>query len=344
MKRGRRYVLVSPCRDEEKYLSRTLESIMRQSVPPALWVVVDDGSTDGTPKILERYRAMVDYLRIIRRDNRGFRKVGGGVVDAFDEGLASFDLHDFDYVCKLDMDLDLPQGYFEGLIRKMEADEILGTCSGKPYFTDKKTGRRVNEVCGDEMSVGMTKFYRSDCFQEIGGFVKEVGWDIIDCHICRMKGWRARAFDDADLAFHHLRPMGSSYKSIWHGRVRHGYGQHYLGTHPLYLLATALYRLNKAPVVMGALAMVWGYFTAGFQGRPRHPDPAVQRFLRRYQMVALRVGKLRAAELVLAEVRSRKASQNAAGGQAHDRMAGAGMPQREMKGAAALPRDAGGDR
>lgn len=308
MSEGRRYALISPCRDEETYLARTLESVMSQSVPPAAWVVVDDGSTDRTGEILERYCQKIPYLKIVGRGDRGFRKVGGGVVDAFDEGLANLDIEAFDYLCKLDMDLDLPPTYFEGLMRRMEADSLLGTCSGKPFFTESESGRRVPEVCGDEMSVGMTKFYRVACFRDVGGFVNEVGWDIIDCHKCRMLGWRARAFDDPDLAFHHLRPMGSSYKSIWHGRVRHGYGQYYLGTHPLFFLATFVYRLNKPPAVIGAIAMLWGYLTAALRGRPRCPDTKLRRFIRRYQLCALRLGKLRAAEEMLEEARGRVGS------------------------------------
>lgn len=300
---GRRYALISPCRDEEKYLARTLDSVMRQSVPPALWIVVDDGSTDRTPEILESYKAKIPYLKVVQRDNRGFRKVGGGVVDAFNQGLANLQMDDFDYVCKLDMDLDLPPGYFEGLMRKLERDPEMGTCSGKPYFTDETSGAKVSEFCGDEMSVGMTKFYRVDCFRDIGGFVTEVGWDIIDCHRCRMLGWRALAYNDEDLAFEHLRPMGSSYRSIWHGRLRHGFGQHFLGTHPLFMLASFVYRLNKAPVVIGALGMLCGYAMSWLQGKPRYRDLAFRRYLRRYQLRSLVVGKVRAGEEVLERVR-----------------------------------------
>jgi biofilm PGA synthesis N-glycosyltransferase PgaC len=288
---SRRYVLVSPCRDEAEHMRRTLESVMAQSIPPALWVVVDDGSTDETPSILESYRARVPYLHVVRRADRGRRSVGPGVIEAFYAGLETVALEEFDYVCKLDLDLDLPPRYFEILMERMEANRRLGTSSGKPYFVDPRTGNVVPEVCGDEMSVGMTKFYRVPCFREIGGFVRQVMWDGIDCHRCRMLGWIAESVDDESLRFMHLRPMGSSQKGIWTGRVRSGYGQYFMGTAPLYYLASAVFRLPKHPVLLGSIAMLWGYGSSAVRGVTRYEDPEFRKFLRRYQYACLRYGK-----------------------------------------------------
>src|SRR5882724_3486132 len=256
MNPSRRYLLISPCRDEAQFLRRTLDSVAAQSVLPALWVVVDDGSTDETPAILEEYARRLPCLRVVRRTDRGDRKVGPGVVEAFYAGLETVRLEDFDYVCKLDMDLDLPVRYFELLMQRMESDPRIGTTSGKPRFVHPQRGTLVPEVCGDEMSVGMTKFYRVACFKEIGGFVRQVMWDGIDCHRCRMLGWLAESVDDEALKFMHLRPMGSSQKGIWTGRVRSGYGQYFMGTAPLYLLAVAVFRLPKRPVLLGSIAML----------------------------------------------------------------------------------------
>jgi len=272
-------------------MRRTLDSVAAQTVPPALWVVVDDGSTDATPAILEEYSARLPYLRVLRRADRGRRNVGPGVVEAFRAGLETVDLDDFEYLCKLDLDLDLPPRYFELLIERMEADPRIGTTSGKPYFVRAKGGALVPEVCGDEMSVGMTKFYRTTCFREVGGFVPEVMWDGIDCHRCRMLGWIAESVDTLGLRFLHLRPMGSSEKSLWTGRVRSGYGQYFMGTSPVYLAASAAFRLFKPPVLYGSAAMLWGYFSSVARGLPRYDDPAFRRFLRRYQRQCLLHGK-----------------------------------------------------
>jgi exopolysaccharide biosynthesis WecB/TagA/CpsF family protein len=289
--RSRRYLLVSPCRDEAKYLRRTLDSVALQSVLPALWIVVDDGSTDETAAILEEYSRRLPYLRVVRRDDRGGRQVGPGVIDAFYAGLEEVRLEDFDYLCKLDMDLDLPARYFEILMERMESNPRIGTTSGKPWFVHPKTGALVPEICGDEMSVGMTKFYRVACFKEIGGFVRQVMWDGIDCHRARMLGWIAESIDLEPIRFVHLRPQGASDRGIWTGRLRAGFGQYFMGTSPIYYFAVATSRLTAHPALIGSVAMLWGYLRSWLKGLPRYDDPEFRRFVRSYQHACLRLGK-----------------------------------------------------
>jgi biofilm PGA synthesis N-glycosyltransferase PgaC len=296
-----RYVLISPCRDEAAYMRETLESVIAQSLRPALWVIVDDGSSDDTPEILAQYARKLPFLRVVRRTDRGKRGVGPGVVEAFYHGLDAVGLGGFDYLCKLDMDLDLPRRYFELLISRMEREPRLGTCSGKPWFVHPATGELLPETCGDEMSVGASKFYRVSCFREIGGFVRQVMWDGIDCHRARMLGWIAEARNDEELRFLHLRPMGSSQRGIWAGRVRTGFGQYFMGTSPLYFLASAAYRLPKHPVLYGSAAMLWGYWSSAVKRIPRYGDAGFRRFLRRYQRACLLMGKAAATRKVTDE-------------------------------------------
>jgi hypothetical protein len=287
----RRYCLITPCRDEEVYASRTLDSVTRQSTPPALWVIVDDGSTDSTPGILAKYAEKFPYIRIIRRENRGFRKLGGGVIDAFYVGYDSIDPAPFDFVCKLDLDLDLPADYFANLMDRMESDPRLGALSGKPYYLEAGTNKKIAEMCGDEHCVGMVKFYRRQCFTEIGGFVRELMWDGIDGHRCRMLGWKSASSDDESIRFIHLRPMGTSHKGWWTGRVRHGVGQYFMGTGVWYMMASAAARLGHPPVVVGSAAHLWGYFKSMIARKPRYGDKAFRQFLNRYQWSCLRRGK-----------------------------------------------------
>jgi glycosyltransferase involved in cell wall biosynthesis len=260
-------------------------------VVPALWVIVDDGSTDETSAILEDYVTRLPYLHVVRRNDRGRRQVGPGVIEAFYAGLDAVRLEDFDYLCKLDMDLDLPPRYFELLIERMESDPRVGTTSGKPWFIHPQSGTLVPEVCGDEMSVGMTKFYRVACFKEIGGFVREVMWDGIDCHRARMLGWIAESMDLKPIRFVHLRPQGASQKGIWTGRLRKGFGQYFMGTSPLYYLAVVMYHLPAYPMFIGSVAMLWGYLRSWLLGLPRYDDLEFRRFLRSYQHACLRLGK-----------------------------------------------------
>jgi glycosyltransferase involved in cell wall biosynthesis len=291
-----RYLLISPCRNEAPYMRETLESVAAQSVLPAKWVIVDDGSTDETAAILREYAARYSWIVVVTRGDRGHRAVGPGVVDAFYSGYETVDPSRYEFLGKVDLDLRLPPRYFEILMQRMHADTRIATCSGKSYIYEH--GRLVNERHGDDTSLGMTKFYRRECFQAIGGFVREVMWDGIDCHLCRMHGWIACSWDEPQLRFVHLRQMGSSQRGVCTGRMRHGYGQYFMGTGFWYLAASALGRLNQRPFVIGSLAMLWGWLRSALSGRPRYDNPEFRSFLRRYQRRVLLVGKSRAiAEL-----------------------------------------------
>jgi hypothetical protein len=297
---NRSYVVISPCRNEADYMRRTLDSMVTQSAPPTLWVIVDDGSTDATPSILEEYTAAHSWIRVVPKPDRGHRAVGPGVIEAFYAGLDTVSLGDFDYLCKLDLDLDLPPRYFEILMDRMEANPRIGTCSGKAYFRNG-AGQLESENIGDEMSLGMTKFYSVACFEQIGGFVREVMWDGIDCHKARQLGWTPVSWDDPELRFEHLRPMGSSQQSIFTGRSRHGFGQYYMGTHPAFLIASALNKSRQRPYLVGGLAMLQGYFGAMLRGAGRQSDEDLITFIRAYQRRALQVGKARAVAEIEAE-------------------------------------------
>jgi biofilm PGA synthesis N-glycosyltransferase PgaC len=292
MKDSIRYVLISPCRDEAVYMRQTLDSVINQSIRPDKWIIVDDGSTDDTPRILAQYAESHSWIEVITRSDRGRRAVGPGVIEAFYAGYDMINPDDFDYLCKLDLDLRLPPRYFEVLMERMTANPRIATCSGKAYIeTDDGL---VDERHGDDTSLGMTKFYRVSCFKAIGGFVREVMWDGIDCHRCRMHGWIACSWDEPQLRFIHLRPMGSSQHGVYRGRMRHGYGQYFMGTGFLFMLASAIHRMNQRPYLMGSLAMLWGWMKSAIQGKPRYEDVAFRKFLRRYQWRVLLAGKSRA--------------------------------------------------
>lgn len=290
------YVIVSPVRNEAKFMRRTLNSVVAQTIRPVQWIVVDDGSSDETPGILADYAQRYGFIRIVTRADRGSRRVGGGVVEAFEEGLAALD-SDYGYLCKLDMDLDLPLRYFERLLEEMRVDPRLGTVSGKAYFPAPDNpeggfdGRLISEQIADDVSVGASKFYRRAFFEELGGLVKGVMWDGLDCYRGRMIGWRARSIDSPDLRFLHLRPMGSSDIGILTGRQRLGSGYWFIGASLWFVLASAVYRLRHPPAGLGSLATLWGYVSAALRRRPRYGEPEFRRYLRRYHRTMLVRGR-----------------------------------------------------
>ncbi len=292
-----RLLIITPCRDEAQFCRGTLNSVIRQTIHPVMWVIVDDGSTDETPNILTEYEETHAFIKVLRRENRGKRAVGSGVIEAFYAGLELVNLDHFNFLCKLDLDLELPRNYFEILIGRMSQDPWLGTCSGKSYIVHPKTGQLISERIGDEMSVGATKLYRVDCFREIGGFVAEVSWDGIDCHQCRRLGWVAQSWDESELRFRHLRQMGSSDHSLFKGRLRWGRGKWYMGSSLLYVTAVSLYRMTERPYLIGGLGILLGYLKSMLTGMPRYEDHELRRFIRRYELRSMLFGKRRTMEL-----------------------------------------------
>ena len=148
------------------------------------------------------------------------------------------------------------------------------------------------KFCWDDKALPQTT-----CFEQIGGLLREVMWDGIDGHRCRMLGWIACSWDESDLRFIHLRPMGSSQKNILTGRKRHGYGQYFMGTGFIYMTVSAIFRMIHPPYLIGGLAMWWGYVHSWLTSKKRLDDPPFRSFLSQYQWACLSKGKAKATEV-----------------------------------------------
>ena len=141
------------------------------------------------------------------------------------------------------------------------------------------------------------------CFKDIGGFVREVAWDGIDGHVCRLNGWVASSVHDPEMQIVHLRPMGSSQQNIKVGRVRWGRGKYFMGSAWYYVLASAVYRSMEPPYLWGGFGILWGYFRAMFTGHPRYQNPSYRRYLRRFERAQLMRGKRKALAIENERVR-----------------------------------------
>jgi glycosyltransferase involved in cell wall biosynthesis len=284
-----RIVLISPVRNEEVFLPKVIESLVNQTVQPLEWLVVNDGSTDNTLAILEAAAQSYPWIHIENKPDRGIRSVGPGVVEAFYYGYERLKTQDYDFIGKIDGDIAFGPRYFERLMALFASDRYLGAASGKPFL--EENGKLVIERTADEMVAGQINFYRRQCFEAIGGFVREVHWDGIAFHRARMAGWRTRSFEDPDLNFIHQRLMGSSHQGVLTGRLRWGRGQYFMGTHPLYIFAIGLYRTVEKPWLIGGLFIVLGYFQALITGMKRYESPGFRQSLQTWQMARLKLGK-----------------------------------------------------
>lgn len=287
---GRSYVLIMPSRNEEDYIQNTIDCITRQTILPTEFIVVNDGSSDNTGPIAQAAADQFPWIHVVHREDRGMRKVGGGVIDTFYSGFEALKTQDYDYLCKIDGDMTFQDDYFEKLLKKFEEDPKLGGASGKPWNPVGDT--LVPEGMIDEMVAGQVNFWRRKCWEDIGGFVREVMWDGITFHRSRMFGWKTRSFRDEDLKLIHHRLMGSSQKSIYHGRRRWGRGQWFMGTHPLYIIASGVFRMRERPYILGGLNIILGYFLAWITGVKRYDDPKFRKCLHKWQLGRLGLGWL----------------------------------------------------
>lgn len=278
--------IISPVRDEARYVRLTLDAMLAQTVQPQEWLFVDDGSSDDTRAIVESYASRHPWIRVISRDNRGFRQLGSGVIAAFNYGRERLANPDYRYIAKLDGDMSFPPRYLEVMLDRLERDPGLAAVSGK-VFRPEGDGY-VEEFIIDEMVAGQFKLYRREAFDRIGGFTQTILWDGIDIQRCRMKGYRTLSFDDPEARLIHHRLMGSSDANVFKGRVRLGRGIWFMGYHPLYALASGLFRMHERPYVIGGLTIAASYFYAALRGDAQFEDKDFIRELRRWQLQQLK--------------------------------------------------------
>lgn len=278
-----RYVVITPVRDEEEHLEKTINSVTSQKLKPAEWLIVDDGSTDGTAAIVDRYAAQFEWIRGLHRENRGFRKAGGGVIEAFNEGYASLRCRDWDFIVKLDGDLSFESDYFERILKHFQDDLKLGIAGGTLYGLSN--GEMKIEHNPQFHVRGATKVYRRECWEQIGGLWVAAGWDTVDEAKANMLGWKTMSIADVH-AVHH-RPTGAADGGKWRDSVKHGLICYSVGYHPLFMLASCIYRFAHRPFGVRPFGTIYGFLNAYLTSAPRINESALIRFIRAEQMKRL---------------------------------------------------------
>lgn len=274
-----RYLVISPVRDEENHLPNTIRSMAAQSIRPTEWIIVNDGSTDKTGQILDEAAKKYPWIRPIHRVNRGFRKSGGGVVEAFNDGYKVATLQERDFIVKLDGDLSFELDYFEKCFSRFEKDPQLGVGGG--VIVHIFNGERQVETNPEFHVRGATKIYRQACWEAIGGFWAAPGWDTMDEVKASMLGWKTRSFSDLELVHH--RVTGAA-DGTWANLVKNGRANYICGYHSLFMLSKCLVRLPQKPFLLGSFALFYGYASGYFKGIPQVDDRTTIAYLRRQQI------------------------------------------------------------
>jgi len=276
-----RLLIISPVRNEAAHLERVVRSVARQTCPPALWLVIDDGSTDGTYELLRELAAEVPFLRVLSTPDdftadQGDRHLVAAAPRAFNYALRTVDWREFTHIGKLDGDIELPEDYFERLVAEFDADPELGIGGG--ILIEQVAGEWKTMRTARHHVRGALKLYRRECFDAIGGIQEVLGWDGIDQTYARMRGYTTLTFDQI-VAKHH-RAVGSA-DGVLRGRIRGGATHYIVGfSFPWVLLKAAKYALVRPRIVSGG-AFLYGYLKAAAQSLPRVGDAEYRRFVRR---------------------------------------------------------------
>ncbi|MEQ1637915.1 MAG: glycosyltransferase family A protein [Methylococcales bacterium] len=279
-----KYIIITPVRDEAPYIEKTLESVFSQTILPFKWLIVDDGSSDGTGEILDIRTAQFNWIEVIHRGNRGFRAAGGGVMEAFYAGYNVLNDEDWDFIVKLDGDLSFPPDYFEQCFKIFDTEADLGIGGGTICRLDD--GQLMVDSAGDPPFHvrGATKIYRRDCWEKISPLLKAPGWDTIDEVKANLHGWNTRTF--ADLNLIQYKPTGGA-DGFWRDRFKSGLANYITGYHPVFMLAKCVKRAIRKPFFYESLALMAGFCWGYLKGIPQVGDAEAISYLRQQQIRCL---------------------------------------------------------
>jgi len=280
-----KYVIVTPARNEAQFIELTLKSVAAQTILPLRWVIVSDGSTDGTDAVIEKYTARHPWIELMRMPERVERHFAGK-VHAFNAGYAMLKQTDYEVIVCLDGDVSFDDRYFEFLLEKLSANQALGLV-GTPF--QELSGETYDyRFVNIEHVSGACQVFRRECFEAIGGYtpVKGGSIDHIAVISARMKGWETRTFTDK-VCVHH-REMGTAHGGILISKFKLGVKDYNVGNHPLWEVFRTIYQMKASPVAVGAFALGAGYIWASLRRETRPVSQELTTFHRREQMQRLR--------------------------------------------------------
>ena len=278
------YVLVTAARNEAEFIELTIRSVVAQTIRPLKWVIVSDGSTDGTDEIVRTYARDYPWIDLVQMPPRRERHFAGKAY-AFNAGLARVESLDYEVIGNLDADVSFDEGYFAFLLARVTEDPNLGVFG--TAFEDKSLHYDYRFVSIEHVA-GPLQLFRRRCLEDIGGYVpsKSGGVDHIAVITARMKGWKTRTFPEK--VYRHHRQMGTAARGLVMARFKSGAVDYMLGGHPVWQLFRAAYQMTKRPYVVGGLALLAGYASAAIRRMDRPVPHELVRFRRREQMHRLK--------------------------------------------------------
>jgi poly-beta-1,6-N-acetyl-D-glucosamine synthase len=262
------YVLITPARNEEKFIETTIKSIVCQSLLPKKWIIVNDGSTDGTAVIVQKYLREFPWIELVQMPPHPEYEFAAK-ARCFNAGLERLRNCEFDIIGNVDADVSFDQDFFAFLLEKFARDPALGVAGApmKEANHDAVEDGRFNETD----VFGACQLFRRKCLEAIGGYpLIRGGIDWAAVRMARMKGWKTRSFPEKRF-FHH-RTMGATNCGVWRAIWNHGVKDYYLGNHPLWEIARVTYQMTTKPFFVKGVILFAGYASACLR-RMERPIP-----------------------------------------------------------------------
>lgn len=280
-----KYALITPARNEAKLIELTLKSVVAQTVLPVKWVIVSDGSTDGTDEIVSRYAADHPWIELLRMPERRERHFAGKVY-AFRAGYERLSGVDYEAIGSLDADISFDENYFSFLLEKLAGDSRLGLV-GTPFQEGESQAYDYRFTSIEHVS-GACQLFRRECFEDVGGYtpIKGGGIDLVAVVTARMKGWQTRTFTEK-VCMHH-RKMNSAMNKGLQLKFRWGQSDYRLGSHPGWQAFRCVYQMTNRPYIVGGLLTLSGYFWSMITRKPKAVTPEFARFRGQEQMARMK--------------------------------------------------------
>lgn len=279
------YVLITPARNEADYIEKTIQSVINQTLLPKRWIIVSDGSTDGTDEIVKKYTDGREWLELLTLPERKERNFAAKVL-AFNSGYDRIKDLTFDVIGNLDADISFDEDYFDYLLQKFEEIQDLGV-AGTHYIEGDFHSFNDSYINVHHVN-GQCQLFRRKCFEDIGGYVpiKGGGIDWLAVTTARMKGWTTYSFEER--TFYHHRTMGTAGSNVLMSRFNYGKKDYFLGGHPLWQLFRGTFQMVKKPYFVGGLALLLGYFWCWATRFERPVSKELMKFHRKEQLERLR--------------------------------------------------------
>lgn len=279
------YILISSAKNEEKFIEKTIQSVINQTILPKKWIIVNDGSTDSTEEIVTKYCSKYNFINLINKraeDKRNFGAKARAITLAYQKVKNL----EFDYVGNLDADISFDPDYYENILIEFEKNSKLGIAGGIRY--DLMDGKFIKLKTAPDSVGGPFQFFRRQCFEEIGGYLplRFGGIDAVAEISARMHSWQVKHFPQYKV--YHYRLTGFANTNILAQRFKMGLRNYSIGYDPLFQFLKIVSIDFLKPYLLGSLLIYLGFLWGAIRRYKMPISKEFKQYLRKEQRAKIK--------------------------------------------------------